>query len=196
VGAILRTPRLLLRPLELGDADALWPLVSDPALPRLMSWDAHTDRAQTRAWLTDAIAGNEAGTDLVWAIVPQLGADGPPAVASGTIGLHGVRHQFRAWRIDRAELGYWIAPALHGRGLMTEAAREVLRFAFAAPDDPAGGLGLHKITVGCLVENDASRRVIEKLGFRFLCEHREHLFRFDRWWNQLSWEMTAAEYRG
>jgi ribosomal-protein-alanine N-acetyltransferase len=182
LGVTLRTPRLVLRPLEAGDADALWPLVSDPELPRHMSWDAHKDRGETDAYLADMIAAREAGTDAVWAI-----GVAPGHAAAGTIGLHGIRHQFRAWRVDRAELGYWIAPSLHGQGLMTEAAREVLRFGFE-------DLALHKITVSCVPENLGSRRVIEKLGFRFLCEHRAHFFRAGRWWNQLSWELIADEW--
>jgi len=60
-----------------------------------------------------------------------------------------------------AELGHWIAPPLHGRGYMTEAARAVVDAAFTQ-------LALHKVVVGCLAENVRSQRVIEKLGFRFV----------------------------
>jgi len=185
VTALLRTPRLVLRPLGPGDADALWPLVSDPELPRHMSWSAHRDPSETAGWLAATSAACAAGSEQVWAIV--VGDEHGPAM--GTIGLHAITRQLRAWRVDRAELGYWIAPSLHGRGFMSEAAREVVRHGFAAD-----GLALHKIIVGCVPENGASRRVIEKLGFRFLCEHRDHVYRDGRWWNQLSWELLADEY--
>ncbi len=179
--AILHTPRLALRPLEVADAAALWPFVSDPEVARYVSWDAHRDPAETNAWLAQVVAARAAGVALVWAIV-----DGGAAV--GAIGLHGIARQFRAWRVDRAELGYWLAPTHHGKGLMTEAAREVIRHGFTA-------LALHKITVGCVTDNAASRRVIEKLGFRFVGERRDHLHRHDRWWNHLDYEMTIDEWR-
>lgn len=59
----------------------------------------------------------------------------------------------------RAELGYWIAPAESGRGYATEAARCCLRYAF---DDR----NLRKVTARVFEGNDASMRVLEKLGFR------------------------------
>jgi RimJ/RimL family protein N-acetyltransferase len=175
----LATSRLLLRPPELADAAALWPYVSDPELPRFMSWDAHRDLAETTTWLASTLVGREQGTDLVWLLL----YDRAPA---GVIGLHGITRQLRAWRVDRAELGYWVAPPFQGRGFVTEAAREVMRFGF-------GELALHKITVGCISENVRSRRVIEKLGFRYLGEQRDHLFRFGRWWNHRAYELCVDE---
>lgn len=176
---VLTTPRLTLRPLVEADADALWPYTSDPALPRMMSWAAHTDRAETVEFLRGAERSLAEGTDVVWGIV----VDG---AVSGAVGLHGITWQWRAWRCDRAELGYWLAPALHGRGLMTEAARAVVDFAFRT-------LGLHKVTVGCFEENAASRRVIEKLGFRYLATRLDHAFRDGRWWHHRDYELLVRE---
>ena len=60
---------------------------------------------------------------------------------------------------DRAELGYWIAPDEAGRGYATEAARCCLRYAFADRN-------LRRVTARVFEGNDASMRVLEKLGFR------------------------------
>jgi len=177
---VLRTPRLVLRPPVAGDVDGLWPFVSDPDLPRMMSWSAHKSKDETAAFLkivTEAMAG---GSDLNWIIEHE-------GKVAGTIGLDGIRFQFRAWRVDRAEIGYWLAPPLWGQGLMTEAATAVVRFGFET-------LGLHKVTVGCLEENAASRRVIEKLGFRYVGRLIDDVWRDDRWWSHLRWELTAAEW--
>lgn len=54
-------------------------------------------------------------------------------------------------------LGYWLAPAVHGRGYATEAARAALAAHFA--DDPADILSGH------FEGNHRSARVLEKLGF-------------------------------
>lgn len=176
----IETQRLKLRPLAEGDADALWPYVSDPELPRMMSWSAHRDPSETRAFIAFASDALVKGTDIVWAIEH----DGRLA---GTIGLHGIAYQMRAWRVDRAELGYWLAPALHRQGLMTEAATAVTRWGFET-------LGLHKITVSCLDQNLGSRRVIEKVGFRFLCKQEDDVWRDGRWHAHLRYELLASEW--
>lgn len=68
-----------------------------------------------------------------------------------------------------AELGYFILEAFWGRGYVTEAATEVLRFAF---DD----VGLEKIITGCNAENFGSEAVMKKLGMvktQHLVNHSE-----------------------
>lgn len=177
---VLETPRLVLRPLALGDADALHPLAADPEVSRMMSWEPHRDRAETVAFLERMIAAREAGTSCGWAIV----IDGTPA---GVISLDQITWQLRAWRIDRAELGYWLGRPRWGQGYMSEAATAALRFAFEE-------LGLHKVTIGCIDGNDASRSIIEKLGFRFLALHQDDVFRSGRWWDHRRYELTASEW--
>jgi ribosomal-protein-alanine N-acetyltransferase len=177
----LDTERLTLRLPTVADAEAFWPYVSDPELPYYMTWEAHRDIDETRAFLRYCEETRAAGTTATWAIFEQGGA------LVGLAGLHDITRNVRAWRKDVAELGYWIAPPLHGRGYMTEAARAVVDAAFTQ-------LGLHKVIVGCLAENVRSKRVIEKLGFRFVGVQRDHAFRHDRWWNHLSYELTEPEW--
>jgi ribosomal-protein-alanine N-acetyltransferase len=180
IDATLRTPRLELVPLSPDDVEALWPFVSDPELPRMMTWEAHPDREVTRAFLARTRSAQLENTSYVW----TLRLEGQ---VCGMIGLHELVRVIGAWRQDRAELGYWIGAAYRDRGLITEAAREVLRFGFQELD-------LHKINVGCAVENLASRRVIEKLGFRLVGTQRDHFFRFERWWDHLAYEMVVGEW--
>ena len=178
--AELETQRLRLRPLAVSDADALWPIVSDPAFPKFMSWAAHADKAETVAFLEGMAQARTAGTDLAWAIERD-------SKAVGVVGLHGIRWQLRALRVDRAELGFWLSPAEQGHGLMTEAARAVVRFAFE-------DLGLHKITVGCIEDNRPSHKVIKKLGFRYTGRLEEDLWRDGKWWTHLRFELTSTEW--
>ncbi|MFZ5468122.1 MAG: GNAT family N-acetyltransferase [Myxococcota bacterium] len=177
----LRTNRLELRPLHISHVDALWPYVSDPELPKLMTWEAHRDRSETVQFVEGVVAARQAGTGYVWAFHRQ-------EVLCGLVGLHEVVRTVRAWRQDRAELGYWCGAEHRGRGYITEAAREAIRFGFQ-------DLGLHKITVCCATENHPSRRVIEKLGFRFVGEQRDHFHRFGRWWNHLLFELVVEDWR-
>lgn len=56
------------------------------------------------------------------------------------------------------EVGYWLRSDLAGQGLMTEAASAVLDYGF--------GMNLHRIELHAGVENHASNRIAQKLGFR------------------------------
>lgn len=177
---VVTTARLRLRPLAATDVEDLWPTVSDPTFPAQMSWAAHADRAETLAWIRGHQAGIADGRDLTWAI-EHAGR------AVGTIGLGGITWEMRALRLDRAELGYWLARPQWGQGLMSEAAYAAVRFGFET-------LGLHKITVGCFPDNAGSKRVIEKLGFRFVGQPRDDVWRDGAWHDHLRYELTAAEW--
>jgi RimJ/RimL family protein N-acetyltransferase len=177
---IIETPRLVLRPLAESDLDDIWTHAREPEVSKFMSWSAHRDRDETRGWLSAQIEARHRGTDIVWAIEHE-------GRAAGCIGFHGITREFRAWRVDRAELGYWLAMPSWGRGLMTEAATAATRWGFEA-------LALHKITVACIEDNNASRRIIEKLGYRYLCRYEDDVWRDGRWWGHLRFEMLASEW--
>lgn len=178
----IETERLVLRALAEGDAEAFFPWVSDPELPREMTWEAHTSIDETIGWLRGHVEARAAGAAMAWAIVHE-------GVPMGVIGLHGITYAMRAIRVDRAVLGYWIAAPLRGRGLMVEAARAVTGFGFER-------MRLRKIQVGCFEGNRASQGVIEKVGFRFLAVEKDFAYRDGRWRDQRSYELTAPEWRG
>lgn len=177
---VLVTARLRLRPLEDADVDDLWPNVSDPELSRMMTWAAHTDRSQTLGFIHAMRTALAEGTAATWAIE----VDGRVA---GVISLGHIQFAMAALRVDHGELGYWIAPALRGTGMTTEAGQAVVRFGFE-------DIGLHKIRVRCVEENIASRRVIEKLGFRLIGREEDDVWRDGRWWTMRSYELTTSEW--
>ena len=56
-------------------------------------------------------------------------------------------------------MGYMMLPEYHGRGYMTEAAKAAIEFAFTQDN-------CIRITTGCIKAHEASRKVMEKAGFR------------------------------
>jgi len=58
-----------------------------------------------------------------------------------------------------ANIGYWIGEPYGGRGYMADAVRVCVSHAF-------DGLGLHRVEAACLPSNEASRRVLARVGFR------------------------------
>ncbi len=177
---VIETARLVLRPFTVDDVEDIWPTVSDPEFPRFMSWDAHKTKEETREWLDGAsrvVASNE---EVKWAI-QHAGR------VIGSISLHEIVWQMRAFRLDRGELGFWLATAHQKQGLMTEAVQAVVRFGFET-------IGLHKVMVTCMAENAASRRVIEKAAFRWVGRAEDDVWRDGKWHAHLIYELTAPEW--
>ena len=75
----------------------------------------------------------------------------------GSIGLH---HNDLAKEEDEVELGYWIGVPYWGQGLVPEASKEMLRHAFE-------DLNCVRVWCGYYDGNEKSRRVQEKLGFKY-----------------------------
>ena len=139
-----RTPRLLLRPGFPEDAPALAHAIADEAIVRnlvVVPWP-YTVR--------DAEAFLASPRDPV---LPSFlifeRTDGAPRLA-GSCGL-GRRPS------GAVELGYWIARASWGRGFATEAGRALI--------DIARMLGLAQLEASHFIDNPASARVLDKLGF-------------------------------
>ncbi|MEJ6488349.1 GNAT family protein [Leucobacter sp. USCH14] len=61
--------------------------------------------------------------------------------------------------LQSSQIGYWVSEHVAGRGVTTTAAALVIDHLFAA-------LGLHRVEICIRPENDASLRVVEKLGLR------------------------------
>jgi ribosomal-protein-alanine N-acetyltransferase len=74
-------------------------------------------------------------------------------------------------RIDfdhkRVEIGYWLAPSQHGKGVMTKAVKGLCRYLF---DD----LKLNKVIAYTFADNIASQKVLQKSGFVKEGHHKEH----------------------
>ena len=62
------------------------------------------------------------------------------------------------WRAKKSEIGYWIARDEEGKGIVTEASRALIRFAFKE-------LGLNRIEIRCSSVNERSSAIPKRLGF-------------------------------
>jgi ribosomal-protein-alanine N-acetyltransferase len=87
---------------------------------------------------------------------------------------------------DNAYLGYWIAAERQGEGLMTEAVRLAVAFAFEA-------LGLHRVQAAVIPRNAASRRVLAKVGFREEGVALRYLEIAGRWEDHILHAITREE---
>jgi ribosomal-protein-serine acetyltransferase len=176
---VLRTARLVLRPVRTDDAPLLFEHCSDPRVPRWMTWAPHRDPSETKTFLEACVAGRRDDRGYVWAIWEG-------GRFRGLVGVEDVVREFLAIRVDRAELGYWLGIPFHGRGLMTEAAGAAVGFAFSR-------LALHKVVVRAFAQNAASLGVIRRLGFREVGVARSDVRKDGAWHDHVTFEMLAED---
>ena len=88
----------------------------------------------------------------------------------------------------QAEIGWALHPSYAGRGLATEAARELLRICF-------NGLGLRRVVAQSFADNVASVRVMERIGMRRETHAvRDSLHRSGRWLDGVGYAIVADEW--
>ena len=147
----LKTRRLLLRPFQESDAADLYEYAKDPRVGPIAGWPVHTSVENSREIIRTVFAAPN-----TFAV-----ADRETGKVVGSAGFTGRKRSDLPAPND--ELGYALSPAFWGRGLMPEAAAELLRYAFE-------DLELAAVWCSHYRDNLRSRRVIEKCGFSFAFE--------------------------
>ncbi len=85
---------------------------------------------------------------------------------------------------QKGTLGYWIGQPYAGQGLMTEAASLLCDFALET-------LRLHRLEAGCLPKNEASKKLLQRLGFEQEGFAKAYLQINGKWEDHLLWGRTA-----
>ena len=146
----LETERLILRAMRVCDAPDMYDYARRPDVTQYLLWNPHSDIGYTKRYLEYLAGRYRLGQFYDWALIHK--ADGRMI---GTCGF--VRFDLPH---NSAEIGYVLNPDYRGQGLMVEAARRVLQFGFSV-------LNLHRVEAQFMIENLASRRVMEKLDMTF-----------------------------
>ena len=120
------------------------------------------------------------GTDYTFFIFVD---EGRKEELVGGITLSNIRRR----AAQHANLGYWMGRDFAGQGLMTEAVGLVLPFAFNT-------LGLHRVHAAFLPDNAASRRVLEKNGFREEGYAESYLQIDGRWADHVLFGLTRERH--
>ena len=95
----------------------------------------------------------------------------------------------RALTYNKAELAYWLGTRHQGKGIATEAVGRTVRYAFEQ-------LGLHKLFVSHFSVNDASKKLILRLGFRFVGVQREEFQKDGVWYDHVLYELLESDCAG
>jgi len=144
------------------------------------SWYELNAPSAFRAVYADLRRAARHGVAMPFAVCLVDGAGGARLVGQLTLG-NIVRRAFCS-----AYAGYWIDAAVAGRGVMPTAVALAVDHAFRFG-------GLHRIEVNIRPENRASRRVVEKLGFREEAYHPRYLHIDGAWRDHLGYALTTED---
>jgi len=138
---------ITLRWLRTNDANAFFEnYTQDLSVAKFLRWRVHKTPEETFAFIQERVSMREKKSGCYWAIT--LNTEDRPV---GMIGARIAGHEIN--------LGYGLSAAHWGQGIMTEAVRGVLKWAWAQPE-------IEAVTASCDRENTLSARVLEKSGFQ------------------------------
>lgn len=142
----LYTKRLRLRPFTKNDRKAVHIYASDPETVKFMTFGPNTKK-DTKDFISRTLEAERAVPRRQYDFALEKLDD---ARLIGACGIY-LREP------GQAEIGWVLNREFHNLGYMTEAARELVNFAFDT-------LELHRVYARCDAENHSSRRVMEKCG--------------------------------
>ena len=153
---ILETKRLILRPWQETDAEDLFKYASHPDVGPIAGWPIHKSVQDSLDVIKYVLS-----KPYTYAVV--LKETNRPV---GSIGLMIGQDSNIKLPDDEGEIGFWIGVPYWGQGLIPEATKELIKFAFEK-------LKLKKLWCGYFNGNNKSLRVQEKCGFKYV-ETREN----------------------
>lgn len=147
---IFETERLILRPWEETDAESLYEYAKDDRIGPIAGWPVHTSVENSREIIKTVLSAPETYAVCLKEDNRAIGSVGLMVGERSNIGLPETE----------GEIGYWIGVPFWGQGLIPEAVREIIRYAFTDKH-------LEILWCGYFEGNDKSRRVQEKCGFTY-----------------------------
>ncbi|QQX79066.1 GNAT family N-acetyltransferase [Shewanella sp. KX20019] len=116
-------------------------------LSQWLAWPLHANSEDFfKHFITRSLLDYAEGKSLVCAMVYE-------GKVVGNVSLNTISQSLR-----KAEIGYWLSAEYQGKGIVSKSVSKLINVAFTK-------LGLEKIEIMAAVENSASRRVAERLGF-------------------------------
>ena len=171
---VLQTERLILRAFTLEDSEEVVPLIGAREVAATTLRIPHPYSAED---FSHFITHMQHESEPVFAITLRQDRK-----VVGAMGL----------RIDqahqRAELGYWIGTPFWGRGIATEAAKEILRYGFEE-------LRLHRMFAEHFAHNPASGRVLAKIGLKHEGCHRGHVLKWGEFVDAEQYGILRGEWK-
>ncbi|MDM8168617.1 GNAT family protein [Roseovarius sp.] len=180
----IETERLTLRQPQLSDFRE-WSALREQSADFLVPWEPQ--------WASDHLSRKGFTNRVYWAqrsisagsAVPLFLIRREDEVLLGAITLDNIRRG----PAQSGTLGYWVGAPFARQGYMREAISGIVHHAFERLD-------LSRLEAACLPENQASRRLLEKCGFKYEGVAQSYLQINGRWRTHVLYAALRADRRG
>lgn len=174
----LKSKRLWLRQVHDSDLESVFKGLSHPDVIRYygVSYESLESTKAQMAWFREL---EQNGTGVWWAVCSAENQKFHGA--AGINNLDRIHH--------KAEVGFWLLPEYRRNGIISEAMKEILNYAFHE-------LKLHRIEATVETENEASRNLLLKAGFSYEGTLRDCELKNDRYINLELFALLRTDYGG
>lgn len=174
----MHTKNLILRPFRLSDEDDLHLFCSDLSNVEYMDWGPNT-LEQTKKFLSESVASldDKAPNAFNFAVIQKSSG-----IAIGSCSIW-----VRCEKNQHGGLGYILNKQFWHKGYGTELTLELIKFGFET-------LKFHRISATCFPLNLASKRLLEKVGFKEEGYLRQEVFVRGKWRDSLLFSILESEY--
>lgn len=181
----LTTERLILRAITLDDAPAMFKYTSNPNVARFTTWEPKTSVQETLDGIKNYFFPKYDGQEPeAFAITLKSN----PSEMLGTVGAWWDSKKFQCM-----EMGYALSEEYWNQGILTEAAKEVIRYCFEEYSREVAPV--NRVQAHCKLENEASARVMEKIGMQYEAVHRQRVFNKGRFWDMKVYAILKEDFR-
>lgn len=174
----LSTKRLLLRSLQLDDAEAFYSYRSDSQTNQFQGWIPKTI-GDTVNFITTKVS-TEIDVIGTWHQLVLIEKESQKII--GDIGIHFLDEDKK-----QVEIGCSLAKKYHGNGYATEALNETIRYLFI-------DLNKHRITASIDPENKKSIEMLNRLGFHQEAYFRKSILINDIWFDDLVFALLKEDW--
>ncbi|MBX7205780.1 MAG: GNAT family N-acetyltransferase [Bacteroidia bacterium] len=144
----LYTPGLVLRPVEEGDRQKVFEGFSNPEVTRYfdITYPTYESTSVQMEWYA---SNRKEQSGFAWAVCDKSSGE-----VMGVFSIYFINRKHQ-----RAELGYWLLPPYWNKGFATEALMAIISYA-------KNKLYLHRLSAEIEPANTASKKLLQKLGFK------------------------------
>lgn len=174
---MLKTERLILRPLTLEDADRVEELAGDYEVAKTTLTIPHPyPKGSAKQFIRSVLDAEKDGKIVIFALIKKED--------SSLIGIMNITINTSH---DRGELAYWIGKPYWRKGYGTEAAKELVKLGFEE-------LHLNRIFAASFANNPGSWRIMEKIGMKYEGTLKQHLVKWDEYIDLAYYGILKQDY--
>lgn len=157
---IIESERLIIRKLEISDAEDIFEFTSLNETSFFLTWHPHISKDETKQFVYSVLDKYNKNEPSQWAI--ELKNEKKVIGIAGFINLYSEH--------SKGEIAYVLSPDYQNKGYMTEALNSIIHFGFDV-------IGLNRIEAKMEIDNFASEKTLQKIGMKLEGCFYDYLFR-------------------